>query len=51
MHASNAKTNGKENLLAHRMDNNILLFFECQLHFVGITECDEKTYCSLGEEE
>ena len=51
MHASNAKTNRKENLLAHRMDNNILLYFECELQFVGITECDEKTYRLLGEEE
>ena len=47
MHASNAKTEGKKNLLAHSMGNNILLYFECQLHFVGFTE---KTYCICGEE-
>ena len=47
MHASNAKTEGKENLLAHSTGNNILLYFECQLYFIGFTE---KTYCICGEE-
>lgn len=52
MYAYNAKTEGKENLLAHSMSNNIYIFyFECQLHFVGITECNDETDCIFGKGE
>ena len=50
MHTFNAKTEGKESLLAHSMDNRILFYLECLLHFVGITECNDKISCIVEKE-